>query len=97
MQRIPAEYTACAVAENLNPHGEQQRSWILGSSLLQVEIPCVELERYSVMFSDVLKPQTRQNERHPSLSSYLEELRTIATSSSKVRYSIVIKNQTASL
>lgn len=96
MQRIPAEYTACAIAEDLDPHGEQQGLRIPGSSLLQVEIPCVELERYSVMFGDVLNPQARQNKRQLSLSSRLEELRTIADSNSKVRYVIAIKNQTAS-
>ena len=84
-QRIPVEYTACAIAEDLDPHGEQQGSCIPGSSLLQVEIPCVELERYSVMFGDVLKPQARRNERQPSLSSHLVELHTIADSKSKVR------------
>ena len=97
MQRIPAEYTAYAIAEDLDPHGEQQGSRIPGS-LLQVEIPCVEMERYSVMFGDVLKPQARQDERQPSLSarrqanSQLEELHTIADSNSKVRCFIVIRN-----
>lgn len=98
MERIPAKYTAHAIAVNLGPHGEQQESRMPGSSLLQVEIPCVELERYSVMFGDVLKPQIRQSKPQPSLlarrQAHLEELQTIADMDSKVRCSIVIRSET---
>ena len=55
MRQTPANDTAPARA--LDPRAEQQGPWTPGPSLLQVEIPCVELERYSVMFGDVLKPQ----------------------------------------
>ena len=95
MQRIPAEYTAHAMAENLNPRGKQQGSRMLGSSLLQVEIPCVEMERYSVMFGDVLEPQVRQSKTQPSLlarrQGHLEELHTVADSDSEVRSSAIEK------
>lgn len=98
MERIPPKYTAHAIAVNLGPHGEQQESRMPGSSLLQVEIPCVELERYSVMFGDVLKPQIRQSKPQPSLlarrQAHLEELHTIADIDSKVRCSIMIRSET---
>ena len=94
MQRIPAKYAAHAIAENLDPRGEQQGSRMSGP-LLQVEIPCVELERYSVMFGDVLEPQVRQSKPQPSLlarrQAHLEELHTIADSNSKVRSSAIDK------
>lgn len=87
MQRIPAKYTAHAIAGDLDPHGERQGSRMPGPSLLQVEIPCVELERYSVMFGDVLEPQVRQIQRQPSLlarrQAHLEEPHTVTDSSSK--------------
>ena len=98
MERIPAKYTAHAIAVNLGPRGEQQESRMPGSSLLQVEIPCVELERYSVMFGDVLKPQIRHSKPQPSLlarrQAHLEELHTVADLDSKVRFSIVIRSET---
>lgn len=57
---------------NLNPCG--------GPSLLQVQIPNIELERYSVMFGDVLNPKPRQK-LQPSLLSrrqgQLEELQPV--------------------
>ena len=57
---------------NLNPCG--------GPSLLQVQIPNIELERYSVMFGDVLNPKPRQR-LQPSLLSrrqgQLEELQPV--------------------
>lgn len=95
VQRIPVEYTAHAIAENLDPRGEQQGSRMPGSSLLQVEIPCVEMERYSVMFGDVLEPQVRQSKTQPSLlarrQGHLEELHTVADSDSEVRSSAIEK------
>lgn len=59
----------------------------LGASLLQVEIPSVELERYSVMFSNLLHPSQQSNSscqpspnRQPSLlarrQANLQELHT---------------------
>lgn len=96
MQRIPAKYAAHAIAEKLDSRGEQQGSRMSGPSLLQVEIPCVELERYSVMFGDVLEPQIRQGKPQPSLlarrQAHLEELHTIADSNSKVRSSAIDKS-----
>ncbi len=96
MQQIPARYAAHAIAEKLDPRGEQQGSRMSGPSLLQVEIPCVELERYSVMFGDVLEPQVRQSKPQPSLlarrQAHLEELHTIADSNSKVRSSAIDKS-----
>ena len=95
MQRIPVEYSAYAIAGNLDSRGEQQGSRMPGSSLLQVEIPSVEMERYSVMFGDVLKPQVRQNKTQPSLlarrQAHLEELHTVADSKSEVRSSAIEK------
>lgn len=100
MQRIPAKYTAHAIAGDLDPHGERQGSRMPGPSLLQVEIPCVELERYSVMFGDVLEPQVRQIQRQPSLlarrQAHLEEPHTVTDSSSKVRSSAVENKITSS-
>ncbi|KAK4697757.1 hypothetical protein P7C71_g345, partial [Lecanoromycetidae sp. Uapishka_2] len=73
--------SAHAVAEAWIP--PQPRSLPIGESLLQVEIPNVELERYSVMFGDVLD-STPQTKPQPSLLSrrqgQLEELQPIATS-----------------
>lgn len=81
MQPIPAKYTSHARAENMYRRGEQQVSRMPGPSLLQVEIPRVELERYSVMFGDVLEPQMRQSKPQPSLlarrQAHLEELHTV--------------------
>ena len=95
MQRIPVEHTAHAISKNLDPRGEQQGSRMPGSSLLQVEIPCVEMERYSVMFGDVLGPQVRQSKTQPSLlarrQAHLEELHTVADSNSEVRSSATEK------
>lgn len=82
MQRLPAKFTANAIAENVDSRGEQHGSQMPGPSLLHVEIPCVELERYSVMFGDVLEPQTRQSKPQPPLltrrQAHLEELHTVA-------------------
>lgn len=88
MQRIPTEYAAHAMAESPDPHREQHGSRMPGPSLLQVEIPCVEMERYSVMFGDVLEPQIRHCKTQPSLlarrQAHLEELHTVTDSDSKV-------------
>ena len=96
-QLIPAKYPAYAVAETFDPRGEQQGSRIPVPSLLQVEIPCVELERYSVMFGDVLEPQLRQSKPPPSLlarrQAHLEEVHTVADSNCKVRCSAVGKKK----
>ena len=85
MQQLPAEYTTDA--ENLGGHGEQSRSSIPG--FLQVEIPCVAMERYSVMFGEVLKTQAWQSKWQPSLlacgQAHLEELHNVGDSNSKVR------------
>ena len=93
MQRIPVKYTAHAIAENLDPRREQQDPGMPGSSLLQVEIPCVELERYSVMFGDVLEPKVRQSRTQPSLlarrQAHLEELHTVTDSNYEVRSSAI--------
>ena len=66
-----------------------------GPSLLQVEIPCVELERYSVMFGDVLEPEKRQSKPQPSLlarrQTYLEALHTVADMNGEVRPFAVVK------
>lgn len=67
MPRAPVKYEAKAIADDLDLYGEQQESRLPGSSFLEVEIPCVELERYSVMFGDVLRPQAGQSKRQPSL------------------------------
>ena len=95
MQKIPAKYTSHALAENLNRREEQQGSRMPGPSLLQVEIPCVELERYSVMFGDVLEPQMRQSKPQPSLlarrQAHLEQLNTVAYSNSEVCSSSIDK------
>lgn len=83
-QRSPAKYTVNNIADNLDPRRELQRSLTPWPSLLQVEIPCVELERYSVMFGDVLEPHVRQSKPQTSLlarrKGHLEELRAIADS-----------------
>lgn len=93
MQRIPAEYAAHAITGNLDPRGEQHGSRMPESPLLQVEIPCVEMERYSVMFGDVLEPQRRQSKPQPSLlarrQAHLGELHTATDSDSKVCASAV--------
>lgn len=93
MQRIPSKYRANTIAGNLDLRGEQQGSLMPGPSLLQIEIPCVKLERYSVMFGDVLEPQVRQSKPQPSLLArrqvHLEELHTVADSSSEVRCSAI--------
>lgn len=93
MQRLPAKFTANAIAENVDSRGEQHGSQMPGPSLLHVEIPCVELERYSVMFGDVLEPQTRQSKPQPPLltrrQAHLEELHTVADLNSMVRSSVL--------
>ena len=65
--------------KTLRPHG--------GPSLLQVQIPNIELERYSVMFGDVLDPKPRQKPQ-PSLLSrrqgQLEELQPVAEPKTEV-------------
>ena len=97
MQRIPAKYKPLAM--NSDPHGENQTR-MPGSSLLQVEIPCVELERYSVMFGDVLKPPGWQSKPQPSLlarrQAHLEELDTVADTNSEVFFSVMVSNRTTS-
>ena len=96
LQRIPAKYTTHALEDGLGCCGKQQGLQMPGPPLLQVEIPCVELERYSVMFGDVLKPQVRQSKPQPSLlarrHAHLEELHTVADLNSKVRPSAVDKS-----
>ena len=86
-QPLPTEFKAHAIAEKFGPHREQQ-SLTRGSPFLQVEIPCTELERYSVMFGDVLKPQTRESKPHPSLQVHwraqLERPQAVADSNNKV-------------
>ena len=90
-QRSPAKYTVNNIADNLGPRRELQRSLTPRPSLLQVEIPCVELERYSVMFSDVLEPHIRQSKPQTSLlarrKGHLEELHAVAGSNCEVRSS----------
>lgn len=79
MQDLHNALSAHATAEAWIPPQTLLRP--LGGSLLQVEIPNVELERYSVMFGDVLdsKPQSKPP---PSLLSrrkaQLEEIQPIA-------------------
>lgn len=91
MQSLPAKFTANAKTENLDFQGEQQGSQMPGPSLLHVEIPCVELERYSVMFGDVLEPQVQQTKSQPSLLArrqvHMEEVRTVTDSNNMVRTS----------
>ena len=88
-QRSPAKYTVNNIADNLGPRRELQRSLTPRPSLLQVEIPCVELERYSVMFGDVLEPHVRQSKPQTSLlarrKGHLEELHDVADSYGEVR------------
>ena len=99
MQQIPAEYTADGIAESLDGLGEQQKSRMPG--LLQVEIPCVAMERYSVMFGEVLKTQAWQSKWQPSLlacgQAHLEELHTVGDPTSKVRCHIVMRNEVTRL
>ena len=99
MQQIPAEYTANAIAENLDGLREQQKSRMPG--LLQVEIPCVAMERYSVMFGEVLKTQAWQSKWQPSLlacgQAHVEELHTVGDPNSKVCCYIVMRNEVTSL
>ena len=89
-QQLPAKYTIDA--ESSEGHGEQSKSSIPG--FLQVEIPCVAMERYSVMFGEVLKTQAWQSKWQPSLlacgQAHLEELYNVGDSNSKVRcYSVM--------
>ena len=88
-QRGPAQFPVNNIADNLGPHRELQRSLTPRPSLLQVEIPCVELERYSVMFGDVLEPHVRQSKPQTSLlarrKGHLEELHAVADSNCEVR------------
>ena len=88
-QRSPAKYTVNNMADNLGPRREIQRSLTPRPSFLQVEIPCVELERYSVMFGDVLEPHIRQTKPQSSLlarrKGHLEELHAVAGSYCEVR------------
>lgn len=99
MQQIPAEYTADTIAESLEARGEQQKSRMPG--LLQVEIPCVAMERYSVMFGEVLKSQALQSKCHPSLlacgQAKPEELHPVGDPNSKVGFNIVKRNEVISL
>lgn len=96
MQQVPAEYTADAIAGTLDHHGEQQDSRLPG--LLQVEIPCVAMERYSVMFGEVLKTRAWQSKGQPSLlQANLEELHTVGDSNSKVRCHVVMRIEVTSL
>ena len=82
--RSPAKYTVNNKAENLDPRQDLQRSLTPRPSFLQVEIPCVELERYSVMFGDVLEPHIRQSKPQTSLlarrKGHLEEVHAVAGS-----------------
>ena len=83
------QHTVNTIAQDLDPRRELQRSLIPGPSLLQVEIPCVELERYSVMFGDVLEPHVRQSKPQTSLlarrKGHLEELHAVANPNCEVR------------
>ena len=95
MQRIPAKYSSHAIAEDVDRREDQEGCLMPGPSLLQVEIPCVELERYSVMFGDVLEPEKRQSKPQPSLlarrQTYLEALHTVADMNGEVRPFAVVK------
>ncbi|KAM0805534.1 hypothetical protein BDR22DRAFT_288679 [Usnea florida] len=81
-QRSPAKYTVNKMADSLGSSQDLQRSLTPRPSFLQVEIPCVELERYSVMFGDVLEPHVRQSKPQTSLlarrKGRLEELHAVA-------------------
>ena len=93
--RVPAKHAGYSTADNLDPPGEQQKSRMPGPSLLEVEIPCVELERYSVMFGDVLKPQIQQSKPQLSLlarrQAQLEELHPVAKLNSEVYLSTIME------
>ena len=88
-QRSPVKYTVNNIADNLGTRQDLQRSLTPRPSFLQVEIPCVELERYSVMFGDVLEPHIRQSKPQTSLlarrTGYLEELHAVAGPYCEVR------------
>ena len=88
-QRSPTKYTENKIADNLGSSQDLQRSLTPRPSFLQVEIPCVELERYSVMFGDVLEPHVRQSKPQTSLlarrKGHLEELHAVAGSYCEVR------------
>lgn len=95
MQRIPAKYSSHAIAEDVHRREQREGCLMPGPSLLQVEIPCVELERYSVMFGDVLEPEIRQSKPQPSLlarrQAYLEALHTVADTNGEVRPFVIVK------
>ena len=81
--------SAHAAAETLEPPTPPTKTLRphRGPSLLQVQIPNIELERYSVMFGEVLDPKPRQNSQ-PSLLSrrqgQLEELQPVAEPKAEV-------------
>lgn len=83
MQNLYNALSAHATAEAWTPPQTNLRP--IGGSLLQVEIPNVEMERYSVMFEDVLdsKPQSKPP---ASLLSrrHLEQLEPITSPSDQV-------------
>ena len=99
MHQIFTKNTTPAIPENSKPHGENQIP-TSGLSLLQVEIPCVELERYSVMFGDVLKPMGWQSKPQPPLlarrQAHLEELNIVADTNREVIYPVMVINRTTS-
>ena len=99
MQQVPTEYTADAIAESIDVRGEQPNPRVPG--LLQVEIPCVAMERYSVMFGEVLKTQAWQSKWHSSLlacgQAHPEELHTFGDPNSKVGCYTVKRNEVTGL
>lgn len=62
----------------LSPNPPAQPSSALSSSpLLDIEIPSIKMERYSVMFSNVLNPQATSSSLLARRQATLEKLRTI--------------------
>ena len=95
MHRIPAKFSSHTIAEDVHRREEQEGCLMPGPSLLQVKIPCVELERYSVMFGDVLESEMRQSKPQPSLlarrQAYLESLHTVADTNGEVCPFVIVK------
>ena len=81
---VPEEPAGTSTWLRLNGNGDQKvqagASSLPGtSSLLQVEIPSVELERYSVMFGDLLLPKPAKSPplRSPQRQSPLRDLKPV--------------------
>jgi len=86
MQHLHNALSAHATAGAWKP--PQTRLRPLGGRLLQVEIPNIELERYSVMFGDVLDSKPQFEPQPPLLSrrqGHLEELQPIASPEDNAR------------